>query len=267
MHYEHPLSAIPHGYVMTPHGLRHASCVHRIERTDPKFHPCKHPPDLRTTRATHPAGWVESATFAPFEPLGSMCVTFTVPDPPSKNGALIFLFPGAEDAWMSTIMQPVLQWGYNGCFGGDCWTIASWHVTPDAPGSTFCSPDHVKVHPGETIVGTVKVTDRDASLDAMDWLIETKVAGHSTRCVTHHARKVKNLLLFLVAGALEAYSLESLLTHIPPEDPSLFPAGGSTTFTIDELSDLNGRPLRADWKTRSPAGDCRFNVEVSQDRK
>src|SRR5260370_883612 len=116
MHSEHSVSAIPDDYVMTPQGLRHKSCVRRIDQSDLAPSPCKHPPDLRMLRATHPAGWVESATFAAFEPLGSMRVKFTVPEPPSREGALIFLFPGAEDAFMSTILQSVLQWGNNGSF-------------------------------------------------------------------------------------------------------------------------------------------------------
>jgi len=53
---------------------------------------------------------------------------WTVPSNPSDNGALIYLFNGIEPSNFSAILQPVLQYGSNGAFGGNYWVIASWYV-------------------------------------------------------------------------------------------------------------------------------------------
>jgi hypothetical protein len=255
----HP--GIPPEFVLTPHGLVHQSCVHKIEDDTPRtLPPCqKQPTDIRVLRATGPGGWIESATFTPSVPLGSLSVTFTVPEPPSKTGALIYLFPGAEDARLSTILQPVLQWGCNGRFGGDHWTIACWHCTPQ--GQTRHSP-HFEVSPGDTIVGTVKTIRSMA--DACDWRVEISDVTQPDKCAMLDVLNVNRLFLFVVAGALEAYSLE---TGNPLGDHwSEYPASGSTAFTDIALTDLNGNPFRADWNARIPSGLCGLGVEVSDDR-
>ncbi len=246
------LNAIPTGYVQTPHGLVDERCVHEIAEGDSIPQQCQFPPtELRTLLPRGPGGWIESAFFVSYLPLGSMRVKFEVPQPPSTNGALIYLFPGAEDSQMSTILQPVLQWGDNGHFGGEQWTIASWHCTP--VGVTLHSPP-VSVSPGDVIVGTVKVTSHTSG--ACDWLIETSVDSDPAKSTSLAVPGVDRLLLFLTAGVLEGYELE---------DSSRYPASGSTTFTIDELTDLNGLPMRLNWNTKSPATPG-FSVGVSINR-
>lgn len=52
-----------------------------------------------------------------------------IPSPPSSNdGQIIYFFLGLEPEGQSAILQPVLQWGYNGMFGGNYWCIADWYV-------------------------------------------------------------------------------------------------------------------------------------------
>jgi hypothetical protein len=255
-------------HVLTPHGPVHKSCVHPItDKDDLQVFPvCPAPPkDYRQLWPRSPAGWIDSATFTPSEPLKSMSVKFTVPDPPSSGtGSLIYLFPGAQDAWGSTILQPVLQWGNNRCFGGEFWTIASWHFTSEGHSkhSAPCYP----VNPGETIVGTVQMIN--PLLESCDWLVETKVDGDPERCTRLRVPKLKSLLLFLVAGALEGYSLPTGQPLKPTCAGSpQFPASGSTAFTSIELCDLNNNDFRADWRARYPAGVCGFKVDISDDKK
>lgn len=248
-------------YVQTPHGLVHGTCLHIIE-SDQKvdtqntgFTNCKGFATIQTLRALSPNGWKASGNFAPDVPLGSMKVTFTVPEPPKVNGALIYLFPGAEDAHLSTILQPVLQWGGD---GGERWTIASWAVTIDGHN---VKSDPIEVMPGDTILGTVEATQ--CSEDACDWLIETRDVN-SGKAATLQVANMPSLLLFLVAGALEAY----------PEDPCCplesdeFPASGSTRFSDIKLVDLAGNPFVANWNAQFAGMNAnhRFGVEIEKDK-
>src|SRR5689334_10975950 len=118
--------AIPDEYVLTPFGLLHKKFVTEVGPDDRSIlEPRADFPQDPTLRPTGPAGWVEAGIFTPSEPLGSMKVSFKVPEPPPvPKGALIYLFPGASDASLKTLLQPVLQWGFNNECGGEYWSIA-----------------------------------------------------------------------------------------------------------------------------------------------
>lgn len=89
---------------------------------------------------------------------------WTVPSAPATNGGLIFFFNSLQDVKASCvnnptvspteIIQPVLQYGSNGSFGGNYWQVASWIVGPDATGGAFHSP-RVLVNPGDAITGDI----------------------------------------------------------------------------------------------------------------
>jgi len=69
-----------------------------------------------------------------------------VPGRPAEGGALVFLFNGIESTGGDWIMQPVLQWGDNGNFGGDYYTFASWLVGPESSGyAAYSTPIVVNV--------------------------------------------------------------------------------------------------------------------------
>lgn len=248
-------------FIVTPHGLRHRTCVHQVdERTDIRTLPkCQQPPtNLQALDQTGPAGWLESATFTPSVPLSFLSVRFTVPEPPAKSGSLVYLFPGMEDARLTTILQPVLQWGCNHAFGGDYWTIASWHCTTTGA-SHYSAPQ--EVFPGETIVGTVKILD--LSPESALWIVETSVAERPEVATRLEVPDLKKLMLFVVAGALEAYVLDTSLNL--SGDSALLPQSGSTVFTDIELRDLSENCFRADWNAWTP-GSCGFTVDISEDR-
>lgn len=257
-------------YILTPHGLQHRLDVRLIEGDHQVIEPRMFPPvGLGALRSLSPGGWIESAIFTPPEPLQSMSVKFQVPDPPTKPGALIYLFPAAESAYLNTILQPVLQYGYNKLFGGNCWTLACWHCTPE--GVTLYSKP-IDVAPGETIFATIQVMEDGFHDDSCDWSIEAKVFSHPDglpeseiveRCTTLHVYGLKLLLLFLVAGALEAYSLDQPGSR---PDWSQYPESGSTTFSEIQLTSLTGNPFRADWNKRLLLGVCGLDVSVSTDR-
>lgn len=96
-----------------------------------------------------------------------------VPPPPRKQAQqIIFLFNAMvlssklidntypeEPIFTKAIIQPVLQWGYDGC---PSWSISSWYVKTksttrniikiDASSHTF----PIKVTPGDTVIGLIR---------------------------------------------------------------------------------------------------------------
>lgn len=149
-----PLSpaAIPAGYVFTPGGWSHPSCIHEVadgatvdvDRGDvlmdgkivAHYDPCPYPAKrmLRARRAVGPAsygGWVED-TFQ-FAPSGQTfdfaSSVITVPPAPSTTTPqTLYYFTGLQSTLDSDcgIIQPVLQWGVSPAGGGSFWGIASW---------------------------------------------------------------------------------------------------------------------------------------------
>jgi hypothetical protein len=279
-------------YVLTPQGRVHKSRIHQVGPDGeagppgPAPAPAPFPPSTSVVRAVSPNGWKASATFAASVPLGKMSVKFKVPEPPGLDGAIIYLFAGAENAQMKMILQPVLQWGNNGlprlpnsdCSDGDCWTIACWYVSPD--GQWYVS-DPKRVNPGDTVTGTVEAVwcgaVRDASggsVEACEWKIEASTSKVATALkngdILENGDKVPLMLpwlmLFLVGAALEAYPQDPCCAGIVPEQ---YPASGATTFDHIELTDLAGNRFVADWNARCALDDsgcdCTNTVQISRD--
>jgi hypothetical protein len=68
------------------------------------------------------------------EPITSFSTTWTVPEAPANNNGsdaeLFYIWDGMTPMGSSTypLLQPVLQWGTNGIFGGKYWSVANWCV-------------------------------------------------------------------------------------------------------------------------------------------
>jgi hypothetical protein len=144
------------------------------------YEPCPEAPVItrpvggRAPNLAHPPGvgngWVESVQkTVPLyagDNIDYLAGTWVVPTNPSTPGALNYLFNGIEPANRQWILQPVLQWGSNGSFGGDYWVIASWIVGPN--GAAFYSQPQV-VSPGDTIAGYTQITAEGAGI--IDWQV------------------------------------------------------------------------------------------------
>lgn len=249
---------IPESYVLTPHGLVHENCIGAAQ----DGRACPPLKSIKDLFARTPGGWIESATYTPPVPLGSLSARLKVPRPPATpDQSLIYLFPGAQNARMSTILQPVLQWGSNGRFGGEFWTIASWWCTPC--GRTYHSIEHPRVEPDETLLASINVLG-ELGEESANWEIVIASEIDPTKSVSLTAPGVKDLMLFIAAGALEVYSVPDDATTPPAltHDRSFFPADTST-FSDIKLLDLNGQPFYADWVVRSPENDSGLKVDVA----
>jgi hypothetical protein len=163
--------------VFTPAGWYHRSCVYevpngaRVSRTgqvtrsdDSSYQLPECPyPGRRTeagVRASLPVnnGWIEDARYSlPDRAYGGATARWNAPANPlgSYSGVRVYYtFPGL---WSNEyIVQPVLQYGYNGYFGGSYWTAASWHCD-DGSNCTHSTP--ISVSAGDAMLGSVTASD------------------------------------------------------------------------------------------------------------
>lgn len=184
---------IPEGMVVTPGGLRPKSLVHLIEpdhvldgtgnhlqKLDPNglvvadFGPIpSHPGNVPLMPGNvvvlpkeAPAlgdGWIASAHWNndTGTPISFFATTWIVPrTPATQSGQLIYLFNGIQNSTM--IYQPVLQWGYNGIFGGNYWGVASWYA--DGKGGQAHYSQYTQVNTGQILIGVMTLTSQSGNL-------------------------------------------------------------------------------------------------------
>jgi hypothetical protein len=214
--------SIPDGYIQTPAGLYHQSCVHEIESgarienhgivrrrdgTTYSLPVCGYPVlDWRTNGPLVPAdnGWMESAQSQSVTAYRRLEADWTVPAKPTGGyppGRVYYTFPGLQRQ-PPYILQPVLQFGYNGAFGGIfVWTLASWHCNGTQSGCAYSSPIQTTV--GHTLHGTVSASA--CAGGTCTWTV-------TTRDVTTGSATVLTLTdpdsyYFGVGGAVEVYNL------------------------------------------------------------
>ena len=165
-------------------------------------------------------GWVE-AVDADFSSLSSsddidwLSGTWTVPPAPAASGGLIYLFNGMEPSSQNWILQPVLQYGNNGYFGGNYWVISSWLVGPN--NYAFYSPAET-VNPGDTIYGATYITSEASG--KLNW--EVWAQDDKTGVYTWITANTTGLhWTWGYAAVLEAYRISSC-SMFPNSDPNVF---------------------------------------------
>lgn len=170
-------SGVPEGYVITPFGYFHPSCVHTLAEGKPNAGrtPCAHPafhPDgtpkvegEKPSPATLPTinGWVESTNItAPTgKSFSAVYVTNVVPPTPANfEGQTLFFFPGLEDVNNTeSILQPVLIYNVGG------WSISNYNCC--LSGVTNSTPIHTA--PGDTIVSSITENCKPGTLTCATW--------------------------------------------------------------------------------------------------
>jgi len=185
-------------------------------------------PSARTESEPVPAGngWVVASEWglplSASDNIDLMSGTWTVPQYPLNNGALIYIFNGIEPQGGAWILQPVLQYGTSPAGGGNYWGIASWLVGGDE--YAFHSPLET-VYPGDSIFGYTKMTAISGSTPY--WTVEAtdETRGPYSWIKTHYVSGQH--WTWAYAAVLEAYNVTSCLQ---------FPANGKVTFndaTVD----------------------------------
>jgi hypothetical protein len=230
-------------YRIAPGGLRPRTSIRLVESGERFAFGPKAERELRGSESPGPPGdanWITCGYWsdATGAAVTSLVSTWVVPpEPTTKASQLIYLFNGIEPAGGSLILQPVLQWGDSGADEdgqqrtGQFWTIASWLVG-GADNSATHTP-HIRVSPGETLVGVMKLLSRSSAGCIYSCEFQTR-AG--TTLITPAIPD-----LIWCYETLEAYEEEG--THTPPYDldeASEYPSAASIAFDkIDIVTDVS----------------------------
>ena len=242
-------AAVPEGYVITPFGYFHPSCVRGIASGDTVLADGRVQHASGATDATAPVcsyahytaageivkvgpvpptithSWIESGnSINTTSQFGELTANWVVPPAPTTDdGQTVFFFPGMEDyALDESIIQPVLGW--NAGFYGANWSIASWNCCPSGT-ANYSAP--VKVNPNDVILGTI-ISNGGAGTTTWDITTEDTTTGKHT--TLKNTPSQGQTFTWAQGGALEVYGIVQC---------SDYPPNKSTAFYNLELRDDN----------------------------
>ena len=265
--------------MITPAGWYHRSCVHEVPngarvgrdrvvtRNDgTSYHvpECMYPGRRSKTgqriaedRTTPPInnGWMEWAQYSlsgdsRFRGLSARWDTPSAPAGSYSTGQVYYTFPGlVSTTGHPYIIQPVLQYGNNGAFGGSYWVAASWHCD-DGSDCSYSTP--ISVSAQDDMLGTV--TASDCQSGECSWTIITRDLTRETQS-TFVVTDVDQYPV-AIGGAVEVYGLSAC---------SQYPSTG-VFYSALSLSDHNGQGVTPSWSTTvaaNPSPECSFSVSAT----
>lgn len=258
-------AGVPDGYVITPFGYFHPSCIQHVANGDTvlaekrairhgdgtyeNIQNCNYPRYgangkviVNGAEETVPAPnhtYVEDAVLGIGTHInfGSIVANWIVPPKPITNhGQTIYLFPGfattaSVQTGLTSILQPVLGWNADTAYPG-VWDIASWWCC--LTGYVWEGPP-VKVNVGDTIFGKVVSTCSAGTEACPSWDIYTKdvTSGLATSLVISlplDQQGYPPLMYAAYAGTLEEWNVVACTDY---------PSNGSITFSNIVLDDYN----------------------------
>jgi hypothetical protein len=227
---------VPQGYVITPFGYFHPSCVQslakgesllpdgRVQHADgtantsvavcsyPRYTPAGDPVgEAAATASPEISGWVENAnvtTGSATTSYGALLAVWTVPPQPLENdGQTLFFFPGLEDInGVQSILQPVMRWY------GWKWDIESWNCCLN---NIITESPVVDVAPGDLIYGSITNTCRPGTLSCSTWnvlSVDLSTGKSTTLGSTPSDGQVFN---WAFGGVMEPYYIVSCKDYPP----------------------------------------------------
>jgi hypothetical protein len=287
---QHAPAGVPAGFVVTPFGYFHPSCVRivgrrdrllgdgRIERADGAVTPAQRcrfahymasgrrieagasepraaTPLLRKPSAPPEAdGWLEASWYHDKAPFGGIGASWLVPSAPASDvGQVLYYFPGLEDYEnVVSILQPVLGW--NG-FNDHGWTIASWNCCQGG-NADHSVPERVAT--GDLIVGTIS-GDCPAGKKCSAWDIATvdRTRGRST--TLKRSSSYGQTFDWAFAGVVEVYGVAAC---------DQYSSNGFVDFNQVSLLDVDKKRLRsvrwaASGLLQANAPACNYGVTVA----
>jgi hypothetical protein len=234
---------IPQGYVITPFGYFHPSCVQsiaegetlladgRVQHVDGtvegniavcnylRYKPDGSPMAGATAKQQTPEviGWIDDASITPSsanESYGGMVATWVVPPQPrGQDGQVLFFFPGLEDINnVESILQPVLAWA------GGQWTIANWNCCLN---NITTESTQVDVRPGDEIVGSITENCRPGTLSCATWNVFSKDLATGKSTTLSHTPSEGQVFNWAFGGVLEPYYVVACDDY-PPDHHETF---------------------------------------------
>jgi hypothetical protein len=237
--------------------------------------PCTHP--TLTNGTTDPGGATDSSVTKPapgtIDPLGGPCgfgpggpwwaascygtapnwvgymqQEYAVPSNPAKDGALIFIWGGLEDAVGDTLPQDVLTWGANGNIvtNPNIWYVTNWYLWPG--NNSVISPSmHVQVK--DTITAILNADNCDSAGDNCDWQLQS-IDENDGASVTLNV--TSGVAFDVLLGAVLEIPTGQGCVETPPN--------GHAAFRDLEVIDGNGDAITPDFGTSIPtrSAACRL---------
>ncbi len=267
---------VPEGYVITPFGYFHPSCVRhlaeeetvladgRVQHADgtedaeppvcnyPRYTPTGElitadtvniadAAEVSETKAPIINGWLEYISATTPTSYGEISATWTVPPAPTSNDRqTIFFFPGFQDIKNTaneSIVQPVLGWDSD--FYNE-WGIASWNCCLSGTADES-SPVHVSV--GDEILGTITSMCSARLKFCSKWnvLSEDQTTGKSTTL-----RKTPT------EGQVWNWAFGAVLEVYGVRECSDYPANTDVVFNV-EVYDKNLKEISNPGWSEGPA--------------
>jgi hypothetical protein len=231
---------VPDGYVITPFGYFHPSCVLQLKKGETLLDggrflqhaggmiesvpACKYPrftasgeiADVQPPAISH--SWIEAADATTSASYGELTATWIVPPgPAAHDGQTLYFFPGLEDRHdVVSILQPVLGW--NSDFSA-AWSIASWNCCPKGI-TVESSPVHVK--PGHKIRGIMRDTCIAGTVSCSKWKVTSTDVSTGQSTTLNQTPSEGQTFNWAFAGAVEVYNIAKC---------SDYPSNGSLTFS------------------------------------
>jgi len=165
-------------------------------------------------------GWVEddqwNAPLSSSDNIDYLAGNWTVPSYPSEAASqVIYLSNGIEPASHKWFLEAALQYGYNGVFGGNYYTIATWLSSSSA--AYYSSPAYV--NPGDSLSGGMQMTGESGSTTYWEAVILDNSSGYYSEGSYWVSGQHWT---WAYAGVLEAYNLYACAE---------FPASGHEQFS------------------------------------
>jgi hypothetical protein len=174
-------------------------------------------------------------------PINCFTTTWVVPPPPaSQSSQVIFIFNGITNSTM--IYQPVLQWGFNGLFGGNYWVVASWYAA--GQGGTARYSSYTLVNPGDVLVGVITRTGQSPS--GFNYTCQFQGIANST-LVIQDVEELK-----ACSQTLEAYNVTNC---------SNYPNADNVAMSAISIETAGGSP-NINWAPVNSVTDCGQQARV-----
>ncbi len=269
---------VPDGYVVTPFGYFHSSCVQTVASSDTLLADgrvqhkdgtvssaatCNYPryahdgtPKVASqakaqAQAPEVNGWIESTSIvAPTnKSFSGLWDSSIVPSQPRSNdGQVLFFFPGLEDINdpNTSILQPVLTWS------AGQWTVSNWNCCLS---NIVVQSTPININPGDRVVSSTVENCRPGTLSCTTWNItswDTNTGGSTTLLKTPSDGQVFN---WAFGAVLEPYYVVSC------ED---YPIDRETYYTavFDEYFHLVNNPKWSDSVNTTETPQCGYKVRA-----
>lgn len=270
----HRPAAVPQGYVITPFGYFHPSCVVQLaegddlrtaektirhtDGTTSPMHVCEFPHfradgekvvgderNIKDPDITH--AWVEWASVTNTTSYGRLYAEFAVPPmPTSKDGQTLYYFPGLEDINdVVTILQPVLGWN---AYYTNAWGIASWNCCES--GTTYVSTPQPS-NPGDNILGYIFDTCASGTLTCGTWDVVTWDLQNGKFTQLLNTSNFGQTFNWAFGGVMEVYNIIQCTDY-----PSNGNYWGSHEISFDEIGlyDDNFTAVLPNWSIGVTSG-------------